>query len=160
MFGKLGLLQLYPGWWHLCLPHLEPDWVSAFELLCSYPISDLTTPTVLHGSPLAGVLTTTRCQNTILCGTLSQPGTFLQLPPGILTVCLWDCETQTPRIDSLCLFPHPWAPSVQEQPCYPPRHISQMLFPPLLFFPLHPTWSPSSAHPPAPLSLVAIEARR
>lgn len=72
VFGKPGLLQLYPGWWHLCLPHSEPDWVSAFELLCSYPISDLMTPTVLHGSPLAGVLTTTRCQNTVLCGTLSQ----------------------------------------------------------------------------------------
>lgn len=70
--------------------------------LCSYTVSDPTTPTFLRGRSGAGVC---------CAGLRYKPGTFFQLPPGIWTTCPQDCENQTSRAESICLTPHPWLPA-------------------------------------------------
>ena len=151
VFGKLGLPTALPWWEASPSPSL---WArssvfprNGFLLLSSLyscPSTDLMPLTFLHGGSLAGVLTTTRCQNIVLCRTLTQARDLFpaatwhldHVPPG-----LWDSNIQ--NREPLAI-PYPWVPYFQEQHRCPPWHISQMLCPLLLFFPPHPMWSSSS----------------
>lgn len=98
---------------HLCLrlsfkarcSVLPPTGFLLLSLLCSFPKSDLKSPTCLRCGPLAGVLSTTRARMRCCTGFSTEPGTSLHLPPRTLTPCLLEPHAGIPAESFHRLWP-------------------------------------------------------
>lgn len=75
---------------------IAPTGFLLLSLLCSFPKSDLKSPTCLHCGPLAGVLSTTHARMRCCAGFSTEPGTSLHLLPGTLTPCLLEPHAGIP----------------------------------------------------------------
>lgn len=98
---------------HLCLrlsfrarcSVLPPTGFLLLSLLCSFPKSDLKSPTCLHCGPLAGVLRTTHARMRRCAGFSTELGTSLHLLPGTLTPCLLEPHAGIPAESLHRLWP-------------------------------------------------------